>query len=1155
MTSNSGREDAHRRSLGQATARLREVARRERVVTPEDFPAAAYRDTHADLAHLSDAAAFRHFLQFGVAEARRIEIDWSSHPALLLEIGRRAPALPGWTWSDARAYRNLNADLNLDNDVAATAHFAVAGCWDVRPISSEYRFDPDFYRDYYQDVRGYDVAGAYRHWLAFGRDEGRMPSGAVLCLRQHLPIDGIPEEFAPNELQPAFPELAELSRTRLFTRLFERGLPEGRAIPFASGRSGLLGALARHWTQRDETQALRFFRAAAEHDPDDAALLSDYGDLLLRQGQLASARIEYEAARRLRPKHAWTLINLGVVNERLGDHDAAMQCYEEARQTRPDWSLTRKVLLHGAASQLQQQLENAVSQAAGADRHTAAETVSQAATQFMHIARREFGVAHLHRRRHATQPRVAFVTSTTLRQCRLYRVEQKVEQADHAGDITFDVFELRETPRLLDRLIDFDVLWLYRAYVSPEALTLVAAARALGLRIVYETDDLTFHPQDYPPPYSTMESLVTKADYARLVVDGPSALFMLRLCDVAVASTASLQEQMAPHTTSGQAFLHRNGLSSLHMRAVESSAPTEHRSEKVLAFYGSGSRSHNENFRQFAGPALARVMQQDARVHLMVVGDLELGPEFADLGSRVVHLPATTNLATYWRLLQSADLNLCPLTTSGFNDAKSEIKWLEAGMLGVPSVASATLGHRESIEDGKDGLLAHDRPSWESAIGKLCHDDQLRERIGYAARQRALSEYNLPALAENLSRTVRAIAEGAESPPKDDRPRVLVVNVFYAPQSYGGATRVVEGNIADILEATDNAYAFEVFTSIDRPDRAGEVLHYSHRGVPVTAVSIPADPYVFDERNLFVEEAFQSTLQRFQPDLIHYHCIQRLTASVIDVARRSGIPYMVTVHDGWWISDEQFLLDSNGAPVYETGQWGHPRRLARLRTALEGAEHVAAVSERFAEIYRQRGVAKVVACPNGVNAIPGPVDWPAGPQVSLGLLGGIGPAKGSELLRQILDLEHFANLDIKVVDHERERDHESRVQWGLNRVTLLGAVPQSEVAQIYSRLHVVLVPSICVESFGLIAREALLLGRWVVASDRGAVAEDVQEDINGFTIDVSDGLGLLSALRRINKNPERFLQAPPTQTHVRPSSEQARDIIETYDRLLNSSSH
>jgi len=62
---------------------------------------------------------------------------------------------------------------------------------------------------------------------------------------------------------------------------------------------------------------------------------------------------------------------------------------------------------------------------------------------------------------------------------------------------------------------------------------------------------------------------------------------------------------------------------------------------------------------------------------------------------------------------------------------------MEAATCGTPSAALRIGGLPESIVDGSTGLLADDGPGLTAAVQRLVSDDELRERMGAAARSRA----------------------------------------------------------------------------------------------------------------------------------------------------------------------------------------------------------------------------------------------------------------------------------------------------------------------------------------------------------------------------------------------------------------------------------
>lgn len=74
----------------------------------------------------------------------------------------------------------------------------------------------------------------------------------------------------------------------------------------------------------------------------------------------------------------------------------------------------------------------------------------------------------------------------------------------------------------------------------------------------------------------------------------------------------------------------------------------------------------------------------------------------------------------------------------------------------------------------------------------------------------------------------------------------------------------------------------------------------------------------------------------------------------------------------------------------------------------------------------------------------------------------------------------------------------------LTNVQLLGHKPKPEVQTLIQTAHVVVVPSICYETFGLSTIEAWGNGKPVIVSDIGALRELVEDGVNGFRVSPYD---------------------------------------------------
>lgn len=87
------------------------------------------------------------------------------------------------------------------------------------------------------------------------------------------------------------------------------------------------------------------------------------------------------------------------------------------------------------------------------------------------------------------------------------------------------------------------------------------------------------------------------------------------------------------------------------------------------------------------------------------------------------------------------DIALVPLENSPFNQCKSELKFIELAILGLPGVYSDMCVYNSVVNDGIDGFLASNDDEWIYKIEKLILDKSLRRTIRKNALNKVLSDY------------------------------------------------------------------------------------------------------------------------------------------------------------------------------------------------------------------------------------------------------------------------------------------------------------------------------------------------------------------------------------------------------------------------------
>jgi len=749
---------------------------------------------------------------------------------------------------------------------------------------------------------------------------------------------------------------------------------------------------------------------------------------------------------------------------------------------------------------------------------------------------------------------VAIVALTDLAQCTFYRVKQKVEHLKTAG---FEVEVFPYISGILEfqkRINQFDAVIFYRVPAFPNVCKAINLSRISGLHTFYEVDDQIFQEGVFPPPYETYANAISYDQYLEIAMGVPLFKKAMNLCEFGIASTPKIQKSMEKIVQSGKVFLHRNGLSSTHNFAIEdASKNSKVKKEYVEIFYGSGTKAHKEVLYKIIAPVFNELVEEFGnKVRFRLIGHIDKDHEaLKKISDSITVLEPTWDIEEYWDMLCTSNINIAVLEKSTITDGKSEIKWLEAAMFGIPSVVSPTQTYTEILKDGENVMFARTKEEFLISLRKLIANNSLRRNIGENAKKTATDKYSVDKLAKNIT-SIMTSAKGN----KPVKKRLLVVNVFYAPQSIGGATRVVEDNIKELKEKYGDSYEIEVITTNLGGDEPYKVHPYIINGVRVHAISTPKyndiDQAPTDSK---MEDVFNNLLDIIDPKLVHFHCIQRLTASIVTATRQRKIPYVITLHDGWWLSPNQFLIDSQDqVELYDYNQPLDilPARARALKKSLFSAKRLLPVSESFAEIAKSCGLINIETIENGVSTLEKlPHEESPDGRVRLAHIGGNSRHKGVHLVKHALLSYDFKNLHLTLIDHSFKPNDEILTYWGSTPVTIRGKYSSSQISKLYSNIDILLAPSIWPESYGLVTREALISGRWAIASNIGAIASDITNEKNGYIIDPSDHLGLRKALMKIDESPKRHLKPPITKLKLRKSADQAKDLMSLYEKLIS----
>lgn len=305
-------------------------------------------------------------------------------------------------------------------------------------------------------------------------------------------------------------------------------------------------------------------------------------------------------------------------------------------------------------------------------------------------------------------------------QCTRYRVLNKAEQLRKNG---FAVKVVNASDFSLAQAQYASHIIIYRAPWSAQLQLLCDLAREENKPVYFDIDDLVFDTL-YTDQLSYTQGLSEKekGNYDAGVKNYGK---MLAACDGAITSTNQLKEELLKYKDS--VLLNRN-LASSELIAVSSQFLKEDfgSDDRIKIGYFSGSISHNENF-ELIKPAIKEVLDHYSSVELHIVGHLDIPQDMKPYTQRII-VHDYVDWKALPQLISQVDINLAPLVDSVFNRAKSEIKWIEAALVKVPTIASHIGAFADMMIDGQTGLLAKDS-EWKEKLESLILSADLRREL------------------------------------------------------------------------------------------------------------------------------------------------------------------------------------------------------------------------------------------------------------------------------------------------------------------------------------------------------------------------------------------------------------------------------------------
>lgn len=277
------------------------------------------------------------------------------------------------------------------------------------------------------------------------------------------------------------------------------------------------------------------------------------------------------------------------------------------------------------------------------------------------------------------------------------------------NDLRMDT-SLKRGGHTLPKFDDYKIVILQQVH-GPEWMREIKRLQRLGIRVIYEVDD-------YLHGVRLVKGHRARRIYTREVM--PLFEMCMRACDAMIVSTEWLKDAYSRFNDT--VFVCRNGVDA--RRYAQFEIPTR----RTLNIGWAGGEGHLESVSAWL-PAIDQLLSEQENLRFISIG-LPVARILAK-PKQSTALPFVS-VENFPGALTNFDVAIAPAARNKFFAAKSDLRFLETGALGIPLVADPFV-YTDCIPD-ETALYAENSDEAYEALRRLIDNVDLRKEIGYSAR-------------------------------------------------------------------------------------------------------------------------------------------------------------------------------------------------------------------------------------------------------------------------------------------------------------------------------------------------------------------------------------------------------------------------------------
>ncbi len=366
-------------------------------------------------------------------------------------------------------------------------------------------------------------------------------------------------------------------------------------------------------------------------------------------------------------------------------------------------------------------------------------------------------------------------------------------------------------------------------------------------------------------------------------------------------------------------------------------------------------------------------------------------------------------------------------------------------------------------------------------------------------------------------------------------------------------------------------------------------------------------------KNPYVERLFEGFLEEIQPDIVHFQHTIGLSESLIYLTLKRKLKPVVTIRDFWYLCPRAHLLKPNGEICYGP-EYGlncfycqtkeivnrqntplskkicnalpfkipltakryikdtiEKRKYSKtvreynkilpfiiryyyVTEALKSTSYIISPSHFLKSSYVEKTgmkISNITIIPHGIipfNIKKNKVFTEK--QIRFGFIGLPGRYKGSHLLVKVF--KKISPEIAKLVIWGKGWQEISKQIKSSENIILKGEYSLENLRKVFSSFDILIIPSICYETFSFVAHEAFYAKIPVIASNIGVFNEIIKHGKNGFLFKVNDTDSLYNCIKKIIDHPKLINEFSMNIKRPKTANEYVDEIYHFYKNILKS---